>query len=304
MAQAATASTAPEVSVASTSTLRALLGLTKPRIIELLLVTTVPTMVLAARGLPPIGLVAATLVGGSLSAAGANALNMVYERDIDSKMSRTRHRPLVTGALPIATALAFALALEVAAFGVLWGFVNLLAACLTLAAAFFYVVVYTIWLKRQTSQNIVIGGAAGAAPVLVAWAAVTGGLSPAAWGLFAVVVLWTPPHFWALALRFKDDYATAGVPMLPVVASPREVVNRVFGYAVTLVAVSLAIVLSGKLGPIYLVGAAASGGVFIYKAWVLRKHPESAYAMKLFHYSITYLTVLFACVGISVVLPW
>lgn len=283
---------------------RALLALTKPRIIELLLVTTVPTMALAARGLPPAGLVVATVVGGTLSAGGANALNMVWDRDIDAQMSRTQRRPLVTGALSPVTATAFALALEVAAFAILWGFANLLAAGLSIGAAAFYVGVYTAWLKRSTRQNIVIGGAAGAVPVLVAWAAVTGGLSPAAWGLFAVIVLWTPPHFWALAVKFRDDYATAGVPMLPAVATLGEVADKIVVYTVALAAASLAVVATGAFGPLYLAAAAAAGAVFVVKAIRLRQRPDSRRALALFHWSITYLTVLFVAVGLSVLVPW
>lgn len=282
---------------------RALLALTKPRIIELLLVTTVPTMALAARGFPPAGLVVATVVGGTLSAGGANALNMVWDRDIDAQMSRTQRRPLVTGALSPVTATAFALVLEVAAFAILWGFANLLAAGLSIGAAAFYVGVYTAWLKRSTRQNIVIGGAAGAVPVLVAWAAVTGGLSPAAWGLFAVIVLWTPPHFWALAVKFRDDYAAAGVPMLPAVATLDEVANKIVVYTVALVAASIAVVATGAFGPLYVAAATTAGAVFVVKAIRLRQRPDSRRALALFHWSITYLTVLFVAVGLSVLVP-
>lgn len=285
-------------------TARALVALTKPRIIELLLVTTVPTMVLAQRGLPSAGLIAATLAGGTLSAGGANALNMVYDRDIDAKMGRTRNRPLVTGALSAGSATVFALALEAAAFAVLWTCADLLAAGLALGAAAFYVGVYTAWLKRSTPQNIVIGGAAGAAPVLVAWAAVTGGLSPVAWGLFAVILLWTPPHFWALAIRFKDDYSEAAVPMLPAVADLGKVADRILGYTMALVAVSVAVAAGGTLGPLYVAGAVAGGALFLAKAWLLRRHPSPRQAMSLFHFSISYLTVLFLCVGLSVLVPW
>src|SRR5580658_10061234 len=197
----------------------AYVALTKPRIVELLLVTTLPTMIVAQRGLPSIGLIVATLAGGSLAAGGANAINMFVDRDIDQLMHRTRNRPLVTGAVTPSAALVFACLLEVAAFGELWRFVNLLSAVLAVSATAFYVFVYTLWLKRRSAQNIVIGGAAGAVPVLVGWAAVTGRLSWAPVVLFAIIFLWTPPHFWALAVRYRDDYKAADVPMQPVVAS-------------------------------------------------------------------------------------
>lgn len=283
---------------------RALLALTKPRIVELLLVATVPTMALAARGFPPVGLVVATVVGGTFAAGGANALNMVLDRDIDARMSRTSHRPLVTGSLSPAAATAFALALEVAAFALLWVAANLLAAGLAAGAAAFYVGVYTAWLKRTTSQNIVIGGAAGAVPVLVAWAAVTGGLSPTAWGLFALILLWTPPHFWALAVKFRDDYAGVDVPMLPAVAAIGAVADRIAVYTLVLVVASLAIAATGALGPIYVAVAAAAGVVFLVKAARFRSRPDPRSALALFHWSITYLTVLFAAVGLSVLIPW
>ena len=204
------------------STVGAYVALTKPRIIELLLVTTLPTMVVAQRGLPPLWLMLATLVGGTLAAGGANAINMVVDRDIDRLMNRTKNRPLVTGAMSPRAALTFALSLEAAAFVELWLAVNLLSAVLAVSATLFYVFVYTLWLKRRSSQNIVIGGAAGAVPVLVGWAAVTNSLSWAPVVLFAVIFIWTPPHFWALAVRYKEDYAAAEVPMLPVVASMKR----------------------------------------------------------------------------------
>ncbi len=282
----------------------ALVALTKPRIVELLLITTVPTMVLAAGAVPPLGLMAATVGGGALAAGGANALNMVYDRDIDAKMSRTRNRPLVTGVLSPLTATCFALGLELAAFLLLWTLVNLLAAAITMAATVFYVGVYTAILKRHTSQNIVIGGAAGAAPVLVAWAAVTGGVSLLAWGLFAVIFLWTPPHFWALAVRFRQDYADADVPMLPVVADLAQVANRILVYTVALVVTTLALPLAGTLGPLYLGAAAVLGVAFVAKAWALRQDPTASRAMAFFHWSITYLTLLFVLVGVDAVLPW
>ena len=211
-----------QVRPSARSTVGAYVALTKPRIIELLLVTTLPTMVVAQRGLPPLWLMVATLVGGTLAAGGANAINMVVDRDIDRLMNRTKNRPLVTGAMSPRAALIFALSLEVAAFAELWLAVNLLSAVLAVSATLFYVFVYTLWLKRRSSQNIVIGGAAGAVPVLVGWAAVTDSLSWAPVVLFAVIFIWTPPHFWALAVRYKEDYAAADVPMLPVVASMKR----------------------------------------------------------------------------------
>ncbi|MEA2704245.1 MAG: heme o synthase, partial [Actinomycetota bacterium] len=209
-------------------------ALTKPRIIELLLVTTVPTMIVAQRGLPSGWLVLATLVGGTLAAAGANATNMVVDRDIDSLMKRTHGRPLVTGAVTPRNALVFAIALEVVAAVVLWLAVNPLSALLALSATLFYVFVYTLWLKRTSTENIVIGGAAGAVPVLVGWAAVTGSLGWAPFVLFALIFAWTPPHFWALAIRYRDDYAAADVPMLPAVESLRRTSERILAYTLLL----------------------------------------------------------------------
>ena len=211
---------------------RSYLALTKPRIIELLLVTTLPTMLVAKRGVPSVGLMALVLLGGSLAAGGANALNMVLDRDIDKVMHRTRNRPLVTGEVTPRAATVFAVVLEVAAFAELWAWVNLLSAVLAVAATAFYIVVYTIWLKRSSSQNIVIGGAAGAVPVLVGWAAVTDSLGWAPVVLFAVIVIWTPPHFWALAIRYREDYAAAQVPMLPVVATLRRTAQQILLYTV------------------------------------------------------------------------
>jgi protoheme IX farnesyltransferase len=278
-------------------TCRAFVTLTKPRIVEFLLITTVPTMCLAYHGIPPLGLVAATVTGGALTAGGANALNMVYDRDIDARMSRTSRRPLVTGVVSPLVAVLFAAGLEVAGFTLLWAQVSLVAAGLALGAAAFYVGIYTALLKRRTSQNIVIGGAAGAAPVLVGWAAVTGGVAPVAWGLFAIVCLWTPPHTWALGLRYRDDYAGVGVPMLPAVAPPATVANWILAYTAGLVAVSLAIAPIGGLGVVYLGGAAPLGAVFMALAWRVCRDPAPRRAMALFHYSIVYVGLLFACVG-------
>ena len=205
----------------------AFVALTKPRIVELLLVTTVPSMILAEQGLPPVWLIAATVVGGAMAAGGANALNMYVDRDIDRLMHRTRNRPLVTGAVRPAEAVVFAAALTVGSFVWLWAFVNLLSAALATAAAAFYVFVYSLWLKRTSIRNIVIGGAAGAVPTLVGWTAVTGSLDWPPVVLFAVIFYWTPPHFWALAIRYRSDYQAADVPMLPAVAGLRATARRI-----------------------------------------------------------------------------
>src|SRR5271165_3609551 len=239
----------------SWQTVGAYVALTKPRIIELLLITTLPTMVVAQRGLPPVWLMAATLAGGALAAGGANAINMVVDRDIDRLMNRTKNRPLVTGAMTPTAALVFALSLEVAAFLELWLAVNLLSAVLAISATLFYVFVYTLWLKRRSTQNIVIGGAAGAVPVLVGWAAVTDSLSWAPVVLFVIIFIWTPPHFWSLAVRYRDDYAKANVPMLPVVASPVRTTREILLYSVALMAATLVLVPVAHMGWLYL-GAA------------------------------------------------
>lgn len=275
------------------------LALTKPRIVELLLVTTVPAMVLAARGWPGTALVAETVVGGALAAGGANAANMVYDRDIDAVMGRTKSRPIVSGVVSATEAAVFAALLEVAAFALLATTVNLLAAALTLAAAVFYVGVYTMLLKRSTRQNIVIGGAAGAAPALVGWAAVTGHLALAPILLFGIVFLWTPPHFWALAIRYRDDYDRASVPMLPVVVDHRRVATQMAGYALLLTATTLALAPVARLGIPYAVVALVLGGVFVVRTWALRRDPRPERAMAVFHYSILYLALLFLAVGLD-----
>jgi len=279
--------------------LAAYLALTKPRIIELLLVTTVPTMIVAQRGLPPLGLVLATLAGGALAAAGANTLNMYVDRDIDRLMRRTRGRPLVTGEVTPRQALAFALALEVVAAVELWVLVNPLSAMLALSATLFYVFVYTIWLKRTSTQNIVIGGAAGAVPVLVGWAAVTGRLDWAPVVLFAVIFAWTPPHFWALAIRYREDYAAAHVPMLPAVATLAVTARRILGYTVVLWATSLLFYWVGRMGLIYLVAALGLGGLFTFYAAQLTREATPQRAMRLFSYSITYVSLLFAAMAVD-----
>jgi heme o synthase len=276
------------------------LALTKPRIIELLLVTTLPTMFVAQRGVPSVALMGLTLLGGALAAGGANAFNMVADRDIDRVMHRTRNRPLVTGEVTPTAALVFATTLEVAAFVELWCGVNLLSAVLALSATAFYVFVYTLWLKRTSSQNIVIGGAAGAVPVLVGWAAVTDTLSWAPLVLFLLIFLWTPPHFWALAIRYREDYATANVPMLPVVATFSRTAGQILLYTALLVATSLVFVPVAHMGVVYLASAAVLGVLFLAFAVRLRRQQTSRAAMQLFQYSITYLTLLFLAMAVDV----
>jgi protoheme IX farnesyltransferase len=277
----------------------AYVALTKPRIVELLLVTTVPTMVVAARGLPSGWLVLATLVGGSLAAGGANALNMVGDRDIDRLMHRTRNRPLVTGVLTPRAALTFGVVLEAVAFTELWLLVNALSAVLAVSATLFYVFVYTLWLKRTSSQNIVIGGAAGAVPTLVGWAAVRGSLGLAPLVLFAVIFVWTPPHFWALAVRYREDYAAAAVPMLPVVASFARTARRIVGYSVALWACSLLFAPVAGMGVIYTGAALVLGAVFLHKAVQLWREATVERAMRLFTYSISYVTLLFSAMAVD-----
>jgi protoheme IX farnesyltransferase len=274
------------------------LALIKPRIIELLLITTVPAMVLAAGEWPGTWLVVATLVGGVLSAGGANAINNVVDRDIDSVMARTRRRPLPAKSIGATEALIGGIALGVAGFAWLWATTTLLAAILATAALLFYVLVYSMLLKRTTSQNIVIGGAAGAAPALVGWAAVTGGLSLEAWVMFAIVFTWTPPHFWALALRFRDDYAAAGVPMLPVVVGERETVTQIALYAVALAGVSLMLYPLGSVGVLYLVTAIALGLGFVLASLGLFR--DVGRALAVFRISNVYLALLFGAVALDV----
>lgn len=288
--------------------MRAYVALTKPRIIELLLVTTVPTMFLAADGVPSLALVLATFVGGSLAAGAANSLNCYVDRDIDEVMTRTGNRPLATHQVTPRAALVFGLLLAAVSLAVM-STVNMLAAALTLFAIVFYVVVYTLGLKRRTSSNIVWGGVAGCMPVLIGWAAVTGSLAWPAWILFGVVFWWTPPHFWALALRFRDDYAAAGVPMLPVVAEPRVVVRRMVGHSVAMVGASLVLWPVAQMTIVYAAVAAVLGAIFLGAVLALRHRvlsglPEDEWRpMRLFHWSITYLTLLFVMVGIDPLLP-
>jgi protoheme IX farnesyltransferase len=281
---------------------RAFVALTKPRIIELLLVTTIPTMFVAARRLPSARLVVLTLIGGALAAGGANALNMVYDRDIDAIMERTKRRPLVTGVVSPAEAIVFAFSLEIASFLLLWRTVNLLSAVLAVSATAFYVGVYTMWLKRSSSQNIVIGGAAGAVPVLVGWSAVTGHLGLAPLVLFGIIFLWTPPHFWALAVRYREDYANAKVPMLPAITDIGSVVRQIILYTLALWALSIVLGPVAHLGLAYVVIATVLGGIFFGRAWSLRRDPSPKRAMQLFGYSISYLTLLFIAMGADAVI--
>ena len=298
-------SSVPLATLSPYEKVKAYVALTKPRIIELLLVTTVPTMFVAERGWPELGLVIATLIGGSLAAGGANAFNMVIDRDIDAIMDRTKGRPLVTGAMSPRAATVFAAAIEVASFVVLAVWVNMLSAVLALSATAFYVFIYTLWLKRRSKQNIVIGGAAGAVPVLIGWSAVTNSLAWTPVVLFAVIFIWTPPHFWALAVRYRDDYAAADVPMLPVVASLKRTTLEILVYTIVLWAASLLVGPVGELGWIYAVGALVLGGLFTYYAGYLyylarSDRADVARAMRLFHYSISYLTVLFVLMAVDV----
>ncbi|GAC1667444.1 MAG: heme o synthase [Candidatus Limnocylindrales bacterium] len=289
---------------------RAYIALTKPRIIELLLVTTVPAMVLATRQVPGIQLghwlwlTVWTLIGGTLAAGSANAINCYLDRDIDLLMARTRRRPLPAHEVDPARAVVFGLALGAIAFVVLAFFVNLLAAFLGMLAIAFYVVVYTIFLKRSTPQNIVIGGAAGALPPVIGWAAVTGNIGIPALVLFALVFYWTPPHFWALSLRIRKDYAAAGVPMLPVVRGIPETTRQIGLYTILMVAISLVLFAVARMGPVYLVAAVILGALFLRQAWSLWRRGNSeeestAGAIRLYRYSISYLTLLFAAIAID-----
>jgi protoheme IX farnesyltransferase len=280
-------------------TIGAYIRLTKPRVIELLLVTTVPAMVLAADGFPATDLMLAVLAGGTLAAGGANTINCWIERDRDQLMRRTRHRPLPSREIPATNALVFGLALEVLAFGLLWATAGLLAASLAIGATLFYVFVYTIWLKPRSVQNIVIGGAAGAVPVLVGWAAVTGGLGAPAWVLFAIVFCWTPPHFWALALRYHDDYAAAGFPMLPVVKGRGAATRQIVAYSAVVVGVSLALPLVAASGILYLVAAALLGIALVGESVRLLRDPTPERSIRMFTFSNTYLALLFAAVAID-----
>ena len=288
-------------------TLAAYIALTKPRIVELLLITTVPAMLLAAQGFPPLPLIAATLVGGTLSAASANVFNCIIDADIDAQMARTAARPLVTGRISVGAALLFASVLGVASFIFLALTTTVMAAFISLLAIAFYVLIYTLILKRSTPQNIVIGGAAGALPPVIGWAAVTGDISLVPILLFALVFYWTPPHFWALALRIGADYAAAGVPMLPVTAGPAETARQIWLYTILLVAMSLMLWAVAGMGLVYLAVAVIGGGIFLLRAWRLRSDVLGdgllRGATRLYRFSISYLTLIFAAIAIDSILP-
>ena len=280
----------------------AFVALTKPRIVELLLVTTIPSMILAERGLPSLWLMAATVAGGAMAAGGANALNMYVDRDIDRLMHRTRNRPLVTGAVRPVEAVVFAVALTVGSFVWLWAFVNLLSAALAAAAALFYVFVYSLWLKRKSVRNIVIGGAAGAVPTLVGWAAVTNSVDWPPVVLFAVIFYWTPPHFWALAIRYRSDYQAAEVPMLPAVVGLRATAVRIVAYTVVLWALTLVLVPVASMGVLYAVAALVLGAGFLARAIGVLRRPDPARSMRLFGWSNAYLVLLFGAVAADVLI--
>ncbi len=286
-----------------TPTWRAYLALTKPRIIELLLVTTIPTMFLAAGGFPSLALVCWTLLGGTLAAGGANVLNCYLDRDIDALMQRTAHRPSATGQISGRNTVVFGIILSLISVATLALTVNYLSAALAFVAIAFYVIGYTLLLKRRTSQNIVWGGAAGCMPVLIGWSAVTGSLSWSPFILFLIVFLWTPPHYWPLSLRYKDEYAAAGIPMLPVEETPAVVAKQIILYSWAMVGVSLLLIPVADMNWLYSISAISFGAVFLYEAYALRtrvrKDFEDLKPMKLFHWSITYLSVIFLAIGID-----
>ena len=289
----------------SVEVIKGYVALTKPRIIELLLVTTIPTMVVAANGIPGIWLMVTTLIGGTLAAGGANTFNMVYDRDIDAIMERTKKRPLVTDVMTPRAATIFACVLELLSFALLAWRVNFLSAWLAMGATAFYVFIYTIWLKRRSKQNIVIGGAAGAVPVLIGWAAVQNNVTWTPILLFVIIFIWTPPHFWALAVRYRDDYAAANVPMMPVVASLRRTTLEILVYSVIMWALTMLVGPAAHLGWVYALSATLLGGMFTFYAFKLFLHAREDKAdvneaMRLFHFSITYLTGLFVMMAVDV----
>jgi protoheme IX farnesyltransferase len=276
--------------------------LTKPRIIELLLVTTVPAMVIAADGWPGTWLVLATLSGGTLSAASANTINNYFDRDLDRMMARTRTRPLSQGAVSPRAALVYGVVLGVVGFAWLAVTVNLPAALLATSAILFYVFVYTLGLKRKSNQAVVIGGAAGCVPALTGWAAVAGTLEVPAWALFAIVFYWTPPHFWSLAIKYRQDYAAAGLPMLTVTHGNREAARHILLYSYLLLAVTLLYFPLAHAGPVYLVSVAILDAVWLWLAHRLRRRPTVGHAMRLFHYSTAYLALVFAAAALDALL--
>ncbi|RMF20428.1 MAG: protoheme IX farnesyltransferase [Cyanobacteria bacterium J083] len=274
--------------------------LTKPRIIPLLLITTAASMLIAGRGRVEPVVFCATLIGGMLAAASAQVLNCIYDQDIDYAMLRTRKRPIPAGKIQPRQALIFAIILAVLSFILLTSLVNLASAMLAMSGVFFYLVIYTHYLKRHSTQNIVIGGAAGAIPPLVGWAAVTGDLSWTAWLLFLIIFLWTPPHFWALALMLQEDYAEVGVPMLPVIVGEETTTKQIWGYTLLLIPSSLLLIYPlGGLGLIYAVIAFCLGGIFLQKTWQLRQMPQDKQIAKsVFKYSIIYMMLL--CLGMII----
>jgi len=282
---------------------QAYLALTKPRVIELLLVTTIPVMFLAAEGFPPLATMLLTLLGGTMAAAGANVINQVYDRDIDAVMVRTQQRPLVQGHISTASALRFGISLSVLSVVLLAATVNLLSGLLAAAAIGFYVFIYTMLLKRRTAQNIVWGGAAGCFPVLIGWSAVTGSLAWTPVVLFGIVFFWTPPHYWPLALRFRADYAAARVPMLPAVADARAVASAIVRYSWAMVATTLLLTPVGGMTWLYTGAAVVLGALFLNEAYALRRRVRNGAddpgAMRLFHGSISYLSLLFLAVAID-----
>lgn len=289
--------------VAARPRVLAYIALTKPRVIELLLVTTVPTMFLAANGVPSLATLAFTLLGGALAAGGANALNCWIDADIDAVMSRTAHRPTVTGEISKSSTLRFGIALSLLSIAMLAFFTNLLAAALAFGAIAFYVLIYTLLLKRRTAQNIVWGGAAGCFPVLIGWSAVTGSLSLAPFVLFLVIFLWTPPHYWPLAMKYERDYEAARVPMLPVVAEAAEVGRQTVLYSWAMVVCSLLLIPVAGMGMVYTVMAMLAGAVFLVEAHALWNRARAGRSelrpMRLFHYSITYVSLLFLAIAID-----
>jgi protoheme IX farnesyltransferase len=280
------------------------IALTKPRIVELLLVTAVPTMFLAAGGLPTLRATVAVLVGGALAAMGANTLNSVYDRDIDAVMHRTGTRPAAMGLVSVRAGLFQGFVLTIAsAFFLAW-WTNMLAAVLALVAVFLYAVGYTMWLKRRTPQNIVWGGAAGCMPVLIAWSAVTGGLTWTPVVLFLIVFFWTPPHYWPLAMKYREDYEAAGIPMLPVVRSAHQVSRSIVLYSWVMVATSIALIPIAGMGWVYAISSIVLGGAFLWLAYRLLAGTRAGadptvLAMRLFHFSITYLALLFLAVAVD-----
>ena len=277
------------------------IALTKPRVISLLLVTALAAMIVAAHGWPATDLVFAIMVGGYLAAGGANAVNMWFDRDIDAQMYRTRQRPIPAGRVPARNALVFGIVLNVLAFVVIAGRANLLAAGLTMAATLFYVLVYTMILKRSTPQNIVIGGAAGAFPPLIGWAAVNGSLDLTALYMFAIVFFWTPPHFWALALRLEGDYGRANVPMLPQVHGRKETARQMLMYSIVLVAISMLLGFRG-FGLAYFLGAASLGGILVGLCVATLRESANRWARRTFTFSLLYLALLFGAMVLDSIL--